>query len=619
MIIAMKKIIILLQFLLFCNLFAQDPNDMSMLRLGQQYEKYGEIEKAHQIYEKLYNKNPNHYDFFNSYRNILEYSKKYEDANSVIQNWLNTWQNDYTQLTNYGINLFRLGNEHGGNLKIQEALKMNLNNIQVYRSVADLLLNARYYDKALEVYFQARKIDPNSCIIEISSIYIFQERYEEAINEYLKLININGAQFSYVQSIIVSHFNNKDFLDKAATVIEAALKNNANNTSYYQLLTWIYNEQKRYDDSFNLYTRIEKIKNSGGADMYSFSDMAFREKYFEVASKGFKYIIDNYKNSPYLQLARLGYAKSFEEISNLKYTEQLNKSDKKYVLPLSEVIPFYSGSVQMYEDILKDFPKSPHSAEILFRIGEIKYKKYADLDGAINSFKEIINNYSNNPFNINALLALSDVYFLQNKIQESAKYLDNVKVNSFAQQKQKDLANFKTAKLLYFDSKFDSTLSLLLELGKNFMSDYSNDAFLLMNFIQDNKKNKLLPIFAKAEMLESQKKLSEALALYNEIAFTNDENNSLADEAFLKMGLIQKQIFFFEEAQKSFSTIIDRFPESLLVDKVLFLLGELYQNDLKDKNKAILSHEKILIEFPNSMYLNEARKRLRSLKEESNL
>ena len=612
----MKKFIILLLLLIFCNLFGQDQNDVSMLRLGQQYEKSGEIEKAYQIYEKLYNKNPNHYEFFNSYRNILEYSKKYEDANRIIQTWLSIRQGDFTQLANYGVNLFRLGKDKEGNLKIQEALNIKPNDIHVYRSIASLLLNARYYDKALDIYMQARKIDPNACIIEVASIYVFQEKYEEAIKEYLKLITFDGSQYGYVQSIILSHFNNKDFLDKAATVIQSTLKKNVDNTSYYNLLALIYNEQKKYDESFNLYIQLERIKNSSGTDMYNFSESAFRDKQFEIASKGYKYIFENYKNSPYLQSARLGYAKSFEGISNLKYDEELKKSNKEYMLPLSEVTPFYSGSIQMYEDILKDFPNSPHSAEILFRIGEIKYKKYADLDGAIASFQEIIQKYPNSPFNVNALLSLADVYFLQNKIQESTKILDNVKGNRFAQPKQKDLANFKIAEFLYFNLEFDSTLSLLTELGKNFTSDYSNDAFLLMNFIQDNKSNKFLSTFAKAEMLEKQNKLSEALALYNEIASIN---NSLADEALFKMGLLQRQMFFFDEAQKAFSTLIKNFNESLLVDKALFLLGELYQNDLKDKNKAISNYEKILVDFPNSMYLNEARKRLRSLKGESNL
>ena len=615
----MRKFVILLVLLAVCKIFAQDQNDISMFRLGQQYEKSGEIEKAYQIYEKLYNKNPNHYEFFNSYRNILEYSKKYEDANRIIQKWLDIRQSDYAQLTYYGMNLFRLGREKEGNLKIQEALSIRPNDINIYRSIANLLLSTRYYDKALDIYSQARKIDPNSCIIEVANIYIFQEKYEEAVKEYIKLIELDGTQYSYIQSIIMSHFNNKEFLEKAAMVIETVLKKNYNNTSYYYLLTLIYNEQKRYDDSFNIYIQIEKIKNSGGADMYSFSELVFREKQFEVASKGYKYIIDNYKNSPYLQLARLGYAKSFEGISNLRYDEKLKNSNRTYMLPLSEVTPFYSGSIQMYEDILKDFPNSSYSAEILFRIGEIKYKKYSDLEGAIISFKEIIQKYSNSPFSVNALLSLAEVYFLQNKTQETIKNLDNVKVNKFAQPRQKDLANFKIAEFLYFNSKFDSTLTLLSELGKNFASDYSNDAFLLMNFIQDNQKNKFLPTFAKAEMFEKQNKLSEALALYNEIVISSDDDNSLVDAALLKMGLIQKQMFFFEQAEKSFSTLINRFSESMLVDKVLFLLGELYQNDLKDKSKAISSYERILIDFPNSMYVNETRKKLRLLKEESNL
>ena len=42
-------------------------------------EKSGEIEQAEKIYKNLYEKNPGYFEFYDSYRRILEYSKKYEN------------------------------------------------------------------------------------------------------------------------------------------------------------------------------------------------------------------------------------------------------------------------------------------------------------------------------------------------------------------------------------------------------------------------------------------------------------------------------------------------------------------------------------------------------------
>jgi outer membrane protein assembly factor BamD (BamD/ComL family) len=43
-------------------------------------------------------------------------------------------------------------------------------------------------------------------------------------------------------------------------------------------------------------------------------------------------------------------------------------------------------------------------------------------------------------------------------------------------------------------------------------------------------------------------------------------------------------------------------------------IGEIYENRLKDKQKAIEAYEAVLINYPTSLYLEEARKRIRLLR-----
>jgi outer membrane protein assembly factor BamD (BamD/ComL family) len=85
------------------------------------------------------------------------------------------------------------------------------------------------------------------------------------------------------------------------------------------------------------------------------------------------------------------------------------------------------------------------------------------------------------------------------------------------------------------------------------------------------------------------------------------------------MGALQRRSLSFDAALKSYETIINRYPESALIDKMLFLTGDLYEKDFKDPKKAAGFYERILVEFPNSMYVNEARKRLREMKGENAL
>ena len=60
--------------------------------------------------------------------------------------------------------------------------------------------------------------------------------------------------------------------------------------------------------------------------------------------------------------------------------------------------------------------------------------------------------------------------------------------------------------------------------------------------------------------------------------------------------------------------IIDNYGEDILADNALFYLGELYQNYLKDDEKAKAFYEKIILEYKDSTFAIEARKRYRKLR-----
>jgi tetratricopeptide (TPR) repeat protein len=206
---------------------------------------------------------------------------------------------------------------------------------------------------------------------------------------------------------------------------------------------------------------------------------------------------------------------------------------------------------------------------------------------------------------------------LRNKIDEANQRYSEVLIHALAQPDQRDMAKFKTIEFLYFSARFDSASKILSEISQNAASDYTNDALLLLNFIQSNNKNQFLADYAKGEMYERQKKLSEALSIFKDLAGKEDKN-SLVDESLLKCGLLQRQLMQYEDAVKSFNTLINKFPESSLVDQIIFLLGDIYETDLKDPKNALTAYERILVEFPNSMYINEARKRIRELKGDKN-
>jgi len=70
----------------------------------------------------------------------------------------------------------------------------------------------------------------------------------------------------------------------------------------------------------------------------------------------------------------------------------------------------------------------------------------------------------------------------------------------------------------------------------------------------------------------------------------------------------------FESAENNYLQIIELQKDGILVDDAYFRLAELYEEKLNSIEKAKLTYEKIIFEFPSSIYLVDARKRYRKLR-----
>jgi outer membrane protein assembly factor BamD (BamD/ComL family) len=57
----------------------------------------------------------------------------------------------------------------------------------------------------------------------------------------------------------------------------------------------------------------------------------------------------------------------------------------------------------------------------------------------------------------------------------------------------------------------------------------------------------------------------------------------------------------------------EEFPESRDLDRAIFLIAQVQEDELENPAAALASYEKILSEFPESTYLEQARKRARAL------
>ena len=74
------------------------------------------------------------------------------------------------------------------------------------------------------------------------------------------------------------------------------------------------------------------------------------------------------------------------------------------------------------------------------------------------------------------------------------------------------------------------------------------------------------------------------------------------------------QIKNYNEAIIYIQEVAENYSYDILADDALFQLAKLTEEHLKDKEKALMLYEQILLEHNGSIYTSEARKRFRMLR-----
>jgi TolA-binding protein len=70
----------------------------------------------------------------------------------------------------------------------------------------------------------------------------------------------------------------------------------------------------------------------------------------------------------------------------------------------------------------------------------------------------------------------------------------------------------------------------------------------------------------------------------------------------------------YENAVTLLKTIVTDYSTGLWADDAVFMLGDIYENHLNDKEQAKAYYQKIITDYAGSLYLNAARKRYRILR-----
>jgi len=145
----------------------------------------------------------------------------------------------------------------------------------------------------------------------------------------------------------------------------------------------------------------------------------------------------------------------------------------------------------------------------------------------------------------------------------------------------------------------------------------ANDAIDMSVFIMDNMgldtTDIPLKIFSEAELLTLQNKYDEAFSKLDSINTLYPEH-SLADDILYQKAKLFVRLKDYDKAISLYQKVYTDYPEEIRADNAIYLLAQLYENQLQNPDEAMALYEKLFIDFSNSSFAVEARKRYRILR-----
>ena len=234
---------------------------------------------------------------------------------------------------------------------------------------------------------------------------------------------------------------------------------------------------------------------------------------------------------------------------------------------------------------------------------------------------EILTENINQPVGKHRVIAeskmdLADIYLLNEEPWESILLYAQVE-RMFKDEPLGYEAKLKSAKLSYFKGEFELAQSHLDILKLATSREIANDALNLSILIKNNtvfdSTDVVMQEYANIELQLFQNQKNEAIVALNQM-IEKYPNHSIIDEVYFLMAKTERELGHFDKALAALAVINQKHYFEILGDDALFLTGIILEDDLKDNEKAMETYLQLLEKFKGSIFVSEARKRLRELR-----
>ncbi len=573
--------------------FAQ--NSSHLFRSAKALEQNHQYEDALILYQKEYHKNKRNMTAIAGIKNCFIGLQQYEALIGFLENVLrdqpasSTWHVDLAEV-------YFLNNDRDRALSLWRFyIDQNKTDPTAYRLVAMAMIRQRLFDEATAIYMEAiQQIKGQDNLhVDIANIYKAQLNYGKASEHYLYFYLHQPKQLAYVRQQLLTLSDKGHDIKPVTSAINQFLKEHTGQSQVREILAGLYLKNKNFDQAFEIYKNLE-TKTTNGGYIHKYALEALANHAFLYAIQGFKYLIQTYPFSPLVPQAHYDLGRSY---ASLAYALEQKENSGQMM----------KQAVGIFERIILSDKKSNFVQQSLINLGDIYFDYYFDLDNAIKYYQTFLKDFSSVKIRDKIVIRLGDAYLTKSQTDQAIKIYQLVNTAEY-----KNLSRFKVAEIYYFTGNFKQTKQLLSNLisqtkpNNALMNDILSRQMLLKSFSKDSVS---LAKYAQADLLKFQKKYAEAAEEFSELSRGKNNLRSLAGR---EAGKLLLKLHKYDESKGVLEPLLTAISEDKDHDELIFLLAE-SEEKLNHLHTALDLYNELLIKYPNSLFIQEARKKARTL------
>ena len=131
--------------------------------------------------------------------------------------------------------------------------------------------------------------------------------------------------------------------------------------------------------------------------------------------------------------------------------------------------------------------------------------------------------------------------------------------------------------------------------------------------MEDDSTYGMLELFADADLMLYRNLLDSAWNIFDHITKLS-LSHPLFDEVLMRKAQIRMKQARYTDADSLLQRLIEFYPDDITTDDALMLRAELNEERLGRNEVALECYEKLLLDYPSSLYTDRARKRYNALK-----